>query len=290
MSPKRGPRPFTERRVNSLKTRRDRLPWPADKPFRILSLDGGGIRGVYAATMLARVEAMITKGEPIGDYFDAIAGTSTGGILAIGLGLKKTAAQIQKLYTESGSKVFPEFWSRHPLLKFWRQLFRVLHDHRVLEQLLYDTFQDATLGDSAARLVIPAFLGPEPQIAVLKTDHHRDFKKDYLMAAWEVARATSAAPAFFPGHGGDDYVFLDGGVWANNPIMAAVVDALSAYDVSRDQIQVSLSAPATRRTRLASSQSGAAFSSGQRSSRARCSSPPTMHRHRRHCCSVRKTS
>ena len=188
--------------------------------------------------MLARVEAMITKGEPIGDYFDAIAGTSTGGILAIGLGLKKTAAQIQKLYTESGSKVFPEFWSRHPLLKFWRQLFRVLHDHRVLEQLLYDTFQDATLGDSAARLVIPAFLGPETQIAVLKTDHHRDFKKDYLMAAWEVARATSAAPAFFPGHGGDDYVFLDGGVWANNPIMAAVVDALSAYDVSRDQIQV----------------------------------------------------
>ncbi|MGD9714205.1 MAG: patatin-like phospholipase family protein, partial [Thermomicrobiales bacterium] len=219
MSPKRGPRPFTERRVNSLKTRRDRLPWPADKPFRILSLDGGGIRGVYAATMLARVEAKITKGEPIADYFDAIAGTSTGGILAIGLGLKKTAAQIQRLYTESGSKVFPEFWSRHPRLKFWRQLFRVLHDHRVLEQLLYDTFQDATLGDSSARLVIPAFLGPETQIAVLKTDHHRDFKKDYLMAAWEAARATSAAPAFFRGHGGDDYVFLDGGVWANNPIM-----------------------------------------------------------------------
>lgn len=167
-SPKRGPRPFTERRVNSLKTRRERLPWPADKPFRILSLDGGGIRGIYAATILARVEARITNGEPIGDYFDAIAGTSTGGIIAIGLGLKKSAAQIQKLYTESGSQVFPEFWSRHPKLKFIRQLFYFLHDHRVLERLLYDTFQDATLGDSSARLVIPAFLGPETQIAVLK--------------------------------------------------------------------------------------------------------------------------
>jgi patatin-like phospholipase/acyl hydrolase len=65
------------------------LPWPADKPFRILSLDGGGIRGIYAATMLARVEAKITKGEPIADYFDTIAGTSTGGVIALGLGLKK---------------------------------------------------------------------------------------------------------------------------------------------------------------------------------------------------------
>jgi patatin-like phospholipase/acyl hydrolase len=58
------------------------------------------------------------------------------------------------------------------------------------------------------------------------------------MAAWEAARATSAAPTFFPGHAGDDYVFLDGGVWANNPIMAVVIDALSAYDVSRDQIDI----------------------------------------------------
>lgn len=239
LSPKRGPRPFTERRVNSLKTRRERLPWPADKPFRILSLDGGGIRGVYAATMLARIEAALTNGDPIANYFDMIAGTSTGGIIAIGLGLKKSAAQIKALYTQSGSRVFPQFWSRHPHLKFVRQFFRALHDHRVLEELLYDTFQDATLGDSSARLVIPAFLGPETQIAVLKTDHHPDFKKDYLMAAWEAARATSAAPTFFPGHGeDDDYVFLDGGVWANNPIMAAVVDALSAYDVTRQQIEL----------------------------------------------------
>jgi patatin-like phospholipase/acyl hydrolase len=100
------------------------LPWPADKPFRILSLDGGGIRGIYAATMVARVEAKITKGEPIADYFDTIAGTSTGGIIALGLGLKNSAAEIQTLYTETGDQVFPEFWTRHPKLKRIRQLFR----------------------------------------------------------------------------------------------------------------------------------------------------------------------
>jgi len=237
-SPKRGPRPFTERRKNSLATRRQQLPWPAEKPFRILSLDGGGIRGIYAATILARIEAEITAGEPIAHYFDAIAGTSTGGIIAIALGLEKTAAEIKSLYVEHGARVFPEFWSRHRKLKFWRQLFRVLHDHRELEALLYNTFVDAKLGDSVSRLVIPAFLGPETQIAVLKTDHHPDFKNDHLMAAWEAARATSAAPAYFSGYGGDDYVFLDGGVWANNPIMAALVDALSAYDVSRDQVEI----------------------------------------------------
>lgn len=237
-SPKRGPRPFIDRRVNSLKTRRDRLPWPADKPFKILSLDGGSIRGIYAATLLQRIELRITKGEAITDYFDMIAGTSTGGIIALGLGLKKSAQEIQNLYCKHGNKVFREFWSKHPKLKFGRQLFRVLHDHRVLEGLLHDIFQDARLGDSYARLVIPAFLGPQTQIAVLKTDHHKDFKNDWKMLAWEAARATSAAPAYFSGFGGDDYVFLDGGLWANNPIMAAVVDALSAYDITRDQIEI----------------------------------------------------
>ena len=157
-SPKRGPRPFTERRVNSRKTRRNRLPWPADKPYRILSLDGGGIRGIYAATILATIEAEVTGGEPIADYFDAIAGTSTGGIIAIGLGLKKPAAVIKRLYVENGNRVFPEFWSRHRHLKFVRQLFRVLHNQQALESLLYETFGDAKLGDSSARLVIPAFL------------------------------------------------------------------------------------------------------------------------------------
>lgn len=167
-----------------------------------------------------------------------VAGTSTGGIIALGLGLRKTATSVAELYTESGNQVFPEFWSRHPRLKFLSQLFRPLHDHQVLERLLYKTFGDAPLGASSTRLVIPAFLGPETQIAVLKTDHHPDFKNDHRMAAWEAARATSAAPTFFAGHSGEDYVFLDGGVWANNPIMAAVVDALSAYEISRNQIEI----------------------------------------------------
>lgn len=236
-SPKRGPRPFTERRLNSLRGRRRKVPWPADKRFRILSLDGGGIRGVYAATLLAQIEAEIIDGA-VAEHVDMIAGTSTGGIIAIGLGLRKPASIIEHLYLKDGKLVFPVFWMRHPVLRCFRQLFLPLHDHRMLEKLLYDTFGDATLGDAHTRLVIPAFLGPKTQIAVLKTDHHPDFANDHRMAAWEAARATSAAPTYLPGHAGENYVFLDGGVWANNPIMAAVVDVLSTYDLSRDQIEI----------------------------------------------------
>lgn len=239
VSPKRGQLAFTDRRALSLKERRKPLPWPRDKPFRILSLDGGGIRGVYAATILKLIEEEITGGHPIADYFDTIAGTSTGGIIALALGLKKSAARIEKLYVHDGHLVFPEHWRKRPIRRFLRQLRGSLLDHTELDRLLYETFQDETIGDSSARLIIPAFLSPKTQIAVLKTDHHGDFQKDYLMAAWEAARSTSAAPTFFQGHtAGDDYVFLDGGVWANNPIMAAIVDTLSAYDVTREQIEI----------------------------------------------------
>jgi uncharacterized protein len=158
--------------------------------------------------------------------------------MAIALGLKKPATAVERLYAHEGDKVFPEYWTDHRWLRLARRLKRSLYDNAVLEKLLYKTFGDQIVGDSYARLVIPSFLGPKTQIAVLKTDHHPDFKNDWKMAAWEAARATSAAPTFFPGHGGDGYVFLDGGIWANNPIMAAVIDALSAYDVSRDQIDV----------------------------------------------------
>jgi patatin-like phospholipase/acyl hydrolase len=238
-SPKRGQPAFTDRRAHSLKERRKPLPWPKDKPFKILSLDGGGIRGVYAATILTLIEKEITGGEPIADYFDTIAGTSTGGIIALGLGLKKSAAKIEKLYVQDGHLVFPEHLRKRPIRRFFRHLRGSLHDHTELERLLYDTFRDQTIGDSSARLVIPAFLSPKTQIAVLKTDHHLDFQKDHVMAAWEAARATSAAPTFFQGHiAADEHVFLDGGIWANNPIMAAIVDTLSAYDVTREQIEI----------------------------------------------------
>jgi hypothetical protein len=72
--------------------------------------------------MLALIEKEITAGEPIADYFDTIAGTSTGGIIALGLGLKKPAAEIEKLYVVDGHLVFPEHWKKQPIRRLFRQL------------------------------------------------------------------------------------------------------------------------------------------------------------------------
>jgi patatin-like phospholipase/acyl hydrolase len=102
----------------------DQIPSSDGKIFRILSLDGGGIRGVFPAALLARLEEHLHH--PIGNYFDLIAGTSTGGIIAIGLGLGIPARDILKLYVEEGPTIFDQ---QHGAIENWvrRNLRGVAH-------------------------------------------------------------------------------------------------------------------------------------------------------------------
>jgi Patatin-like phospholipase len=95
------------RSAGILLSRRSRLPWPADREFRILSIDGGGIRGIFPAAVLAGLEERFLGGNSVAGYFDLIAGTSTGGILALGLGAGLTAAELLELYVERGCEIFP---------------------------------------------------------------------------------------------------------------------------------------------------------------------------------------
>ena len=169
-----------------------------------------------------------------------IAGTSTGGIMALGLGLQLPGSKIQELYRDDGQIIFhrPRLWRVLSCLRLLRHLRSSLYDHQSLEKVLFREFGDKRLGDSLTRLIIPAFMSPKTEIAVFKTDHHPDYRHDFNSKAWEVARATSAAPTFLTGHDYDDVIFLDGGIWANNPIMVAIVDALSAHDIAIDQLQI----------------------------------------------------
>ena len=237
-SPNPGPELFTTRRVNSRRKKREQLPWPKDHSFRILSLDGGGIRGLYSASLLHLIEAELGQSGSLYQYFDMIAGTSTGGILGIAASLGVPAERMKSLYVSGGREIFPPWRYKVSRYTLVRLLFGVLYDYRKLERLIYAEFGDATLGDCRARMVVPAFMIPKAEIAVFKTDHHPDFQNDHRMKAWEAARATAAAPTYIHGLDRGDVMFIDGGVWANNPIMAAVVDALSAYDVNRDKIEI----------------------------------------------------
>ncbi|MEO9598919.1 CBASS cGAMP-activated phospholipase [Parasphingorhabdus sp.] len=237
---------FTDRRSNSTTTKRKRQAWPKDKPFKILSLDGGGIRGIFGACLLNKMQQNYGAGEHLSRYFDLIAGTSTGGIIAIGLGLQIPTEKIEMLYMLGGKKIFPPFWTRFKIARFLKSLFMSLHNHKELESALKKNFEDKLFGESKARLVIPSFLGPKAEIAVFKTDHHPDIKHDWKTEAWKIARSTSAAPTFLQAMESNEGVqrkrdkkyFLDGGVWANNPIMSAIVDAMSSYDIELEQIKV----------------------------------------------------
>jgi len=119
-----------------------------------------------------------------------------------------------------------------------RHYARYLYDRDALQRLLADQLGERFLGDSRARLCIPAFEGRHSEVFVFKTPHHPDYQTDRFERMVDVALATAAAPTYFRPleHGG--YTLVDGGVWANNPIMLAVIEALICFDVGRDQIDV----------------------------------------------------
>src|SRR5439155_5084813 len=101
----RGFRPGDPRSAGAIARRRVPQAWPKDRRFRILSIDGGGIRGNFPAAVLAGLERHYTGGSSIASYFDLVAGTSTGGILALGLGAGYAAEELLDLYVRRGCEV-----------------------------------------------------------------------------------------------------------------------------------------------------------------------------------------
>jgi len=236
-------RPGDPRSKGAIPQRRIPQDWPKDRRFRILSLDGGGIKGLFPATVLAELERRYLSGASIAGYFDLVAGTSTGGIIALGLGAGLTAAKMADLYATRGEKVFPQssetLWGR--LRSSWRNARSFVlynYERTPLEALLKDALGYKLLGDSAVRLCIPAFEGKHSEVFVFKTPHHRDYKFDRLEPMVKAGLATAAAPTYFRPLEHQGYTLVDGGVWANNPIMLAVIEALICFDVDRSQIDV----------------------------------------------------
>ena len=227
----------TRRADTILQTRREPLPWPDDTTFKILSLDGGGIKGIFPAGVLAYLEETCLDGQPIGDYFDLISGTSTGGIIALGLGAGLTARSLLGLYVNEGHRVFPPK-QRLKGRRLFRRLAKTRYDRTALDELLWQTLGTRTLRESKYRLLIPATEAKHGDPAVYKTLHHPGYFLDGDKPMAEVAAATSAAPTYLRPVIQDGYILLDGGIWANNPTMMALVEALTCFAVQREQIAI----------------------------------------------------
>ena len=216
-------------------------PSSITKPFRILSLDGGGIRGAFIASVLATMEERLG---PISQHFDLMAGTSTGGIIAAGLATGEPAARIVEFYRVHGSRIFTRptrtksrtrkalGWFANRKLKAagldddW--LFSPKYDSQSLRSALTSIFLDAKLGSIVrCALVIPSVDLTKGQTVVFKTPHLAHYDRDRHFPIVDVLLATAAAPTYLPtaSIGGGKYI--DGGVWANNPIIVAIAEAMA---------------------------------------------------------------
>jgi predicted acylesterase/phospholipase RssA len=194
---------------------------------KILSIDGGGIKGLFPASFLASIEDAM--GDKVANYFDLIVGTSTGGIIALGLGFGLSAGEILSFYEQSGPLIFPG----NRFIKFLRWFGFSKYNQKPLKEALISIFGDKKLGESAKRLVIPSFNLETGEVHIYKTSHHPRLERDYKNKVVDVALATAAAPTYFPTHRSSAGTpLIDGGVWANNPVgLAAVEDSFKILSI-----------------------------------------------------------
>lgn len=224
-----------------------------DKPFRVLSLSGGGMRGSYAAAYLSTLTGGFAnrRGVPdidIGKAFDLIVGTSTGAIIACALAKGVPLSAVVDLYRQYGKQIF-----RRPLpngvanvvidvFKRKRALAEGTSElHRALTEQLGSTTLDEVYRARNIALAITAVELSQHRSWVFKTPHIPDrYYRDVGYSLVDVCLATSAAPIyrslavldFADGQNGYN-VFADGGLWANNPVFVAIIEALQMADAGQ---------------------------------------------------------
>lgn len=228
--------------------------------FRVLSIDGGGMRGIYAATYLDALAHgfAVRRGRPdgrldIGKAFQLIAGTSTGAIIGCALAAGVAPAEIVRLYKEHGSEVFRRRLPSRIGFDFFAQCLSRPADlaagDQALRKALIDVFGTTTVGQlwtaRGIALAVPAVNMNNYRSWVFKTPHdpksdHRD--DEYTLV--DVCLASTAAPLFRSlasidrPHGEGSNVFVDGGLWANNPILVALLEALRFLGDRQDDVEI----------------------------------------------------
>ena len=184
------------------------------------------------AAFLAQIEE--TTAQRIVDHFDLVVGTSTGGIIALGIGLGIPCNEILEFYRWHGPRVFGKPRGRSPAATLvstvWREargLVTSKHKPEPLLTALETVFRNRRLGESSTRLVVPAWDSQRRHPCLFKTAHHPRFEIDYNRRVVDIAMATAAAPTYLPAHRMHGIDFVDGGVWANNPAAVAAIEAVA---------------------------------------------------------------
>lgn len=205
------------------------------KKLRILSIDGGGLRGLVPLLILKRIEEI--TGKKIHELFDLIAGTSTGGIIAAGLTAttdgknpELTVDRLIELYTAKGETIFPR--SKNVFSRTIRNIKSALgpkFSADGLDSQLKEYFGETLLKDTLKPIIITSYDIRNNEVLMFKT-RLAQWDSRYDLKLSSACRATSAAPTYLPSYelryDGKQRTCVDGGVYINNPVMAAIADAM----------------------------------------------------------------
>lgn len=210
-----------------------------DKDFWILSLSGGGYRGLFTATVLAEMQKRIN--EPLADKFDLIAGTSVGSILAAALAKGNPVKDLPGLFLTHGEEIFHGCWKQHPFLKALNLgFFASRYNAQGMKKILA---KEETLGatrfrDLNHRLLIPTVNLTKGSAQFFKTQHCPEYQFDCDVPLIDAVMASAAAPTYFPVHRFNQSRYADGGLIANSPAFVAFHEAHYKLNVPIDRIHV----------------------------------------------------
>lgn len=207
-----------------------------NKTFNILSIDGGGILGLYSADILARIQQEFCNDKPLAEYFNLITGTSTGGIIALALSTGASAKEVKQFYLRHGEKIFPKKKRKYP------GLFKNKYSNKNLTSALKEFFGNKTIKDCKSSVCIPAIDVATCQPIMFKTNNNGQLRRDENTLLVDIALATSAAPTYLPIHSFESFLGLvDGGLWQNNPTLYGIIEAISYFvgnDKEYDKIKI----------------------------------------------------
>ncbi|WP_010282024.1 CBASS cGAMP-activated phospholipase [Bacillus timonensis] len=184
--------------------------------MKILCIDGGGIRGVFAVAILRAIEKEYDK--PISTMFDMIAGTSTGAIIAASATLGLGMDEVEESYIKYGKKIFTK-QSPFGFLKS-------VYSDRFLRHYMQETFGETTLFDIKKPLLIPTVDVTHGNPFVHRSNYGNAEQEDPSIKLWDVVLSSCSAPVFFPPNNiNNHYLAIDGGLWANNPSLVCITEA-----------------------------------------------------------------
>lgn len=198
--------------------------------MKLLAIDGGGIRGIYASHVLERIQKEFKT--VFHSEFDLIAGTSTGSIIAAAIAFGIPISKVTELYRERGPSIFrPKRWA-------FGGTVAPRYSSEPLREALVSVFEDAALSDARTRLVIPATDIGNGDVHVFKSAYDEKFVRDRNVKVVDAVLASCSAPSYFAPSKVGPYQLSDGGLWANNPSLVAVTEALTRLGAERSAIRL----------------------------------------------------